>query len=180
MSTTDDVQDKPLRLFYALWPDEATREALQILQMHVHGRRTRLSNLHVTVAFLGDQPAAHLPLLKTILAGLPRSAFTLQIDRLGYFKKRHIAWAGSHAVPDALIALQESLGQALMRQAIKFDRNKDFTPHITLARDAEPPLDRPFDPFVWEVKQIALVQSLQEGGHLAYRVLASRYLADPD
>ncbi|RJG03851.1 RNA 2',3'-cyclic phosphodiesterase [Noviherbaspirillum sedimenti] len=184
MSATDDARadasDKPLRLFFALWPDDATREALQILQMHVHGRRTRVENLHATLTFLGNQPAVHLPVLKTILADLPRIGFTLQIDRLGYFKRKHIAWAGSHATPKALVTLQESLAQALMRHGIAFDRKNDFTPHITLARDAEPPLDRPFDPFTWEVKQIALVQSTQEGGRLAYQVLVSRHLEEAD
>lgn len=180
MSPTTDPRDKPLRLFFALWPDQTIREALQALQMHVQGRRTQVQNLHATLAFLGDQPAAHLPLLESMLADLPRTALTLHIDRLGYFKRKRIAWAGSHAVPEALIALQESLAQALTRHGIAFDRKVDFTPHITLARDAEPPLDLPFEPFVWEVGEIALVQSLQEGGRLDYRVLASRYLDATD
>lgn len=175
-NATDTAGNKPLRLFYALWPDDVTRDALQALQMQVHGRRTLPGNLHATLTFLGNQPATHLPMLEELLAGLPRNAITLQIDRIGYFKRKRIAWAGSHAVPDTLIRLQESLAQALTRQEISFDRRNDFTPHITLARDVEPPSDRPFEPFTWEVRQIALVHSLQEGGRLDYRVLASLYL----
>lgn len=175
-NATDTAVNKPLRLFYALWPDDATRDALQALQMQVYGRRTLAGNLHATLTFLGNQPATHLPMLEELLACLPRNAITLPIDRVGYFRKKRIAWAGSHAVPDTLIRLQESLAQELMRQEISFDRRNDFTPHITLARDAEPPSDRPFEPFPWEVRQIALVHSLQEGGRLDYRVLASLYL----
>jgi len=183
MGATDDTGDKhdtPLRLFYALWPDEAVRESLQGLQMHVHGRHVQAVNLHITLAFLGNQPASRLPLLKNILADLPRDAFTLPIDRLGYFRKNRIAWAGSHAAPDALITLQASLAQTLTQHVIAFDSKGDFKPHVTLAREAEPPLDLPFDPFVWAVQKIALVQSLQQGGRLAYKVLAWRHLERQD
>jgi 2'-5' RNA ligase len=175
-SVTDTPPEKPLRLFYALWPDEATREALQALQMQVHGRRTRVGNLHATLAFLGEQPSAHLSLLEDILATLPHDPITLQIDRIGYFKRKRIVWVGSHAVPDTLIKLQESLAQALTQYRIEFDHRLDFTPHITLARDAEPPSDRPFEPFIWELKQVVLVRSSQEGGRLDYKVLASLHL----
>lgn len=178
-SVPDDTTDKPLRLFYALWPDPGTRDALQALQMLIHGRRTHTGNLHATLAFLGEQPASHLPLLEDILAGLPPAAIILPIDRIGYFRKKRIVWAGSHAVPDTLVSLQEALALALTEEEVAFDRRTDFTPHITLARDAEQPVDRPFEPFTWEVRQLALVRSLQEGGRLEYQVLASRYLDAP-
>lgn len=175
-SVTNTLRDKPLRLFYALWPDDATRDALLALQMRQRGRRTRPGNLHATLAFLGEQPVTHLSFLEEILARLPNKAITLQIDRIGYFKKKHIVWAGSHAVPDTLINLQQSLADMLDEHGVDFDRRNDFTPHITLARDAEPPSDQPFEPFTWEMKQVALVQSIQEGGRLDYEVLASIHL----
>lgn len=175
-SATSPSANKPLRLFYALWPDDATREALTALQMQQRGRRTRTGNLHATLAFLGAKPPTQLGLLEDILADLPHSAITLQIDRLGYFKRKRIVWAGSHAVPDTLVNLQQSLAQALIRNGIDFDRTNDFTPHVTLARDADPPADGPFDTFAWEVRQVALVQSLQENGRLDYKVLASLHL----
>lgn len=175
-SATPSPDGKPLRLFYALWPDDAAREALLALQMKQHGRRTRTANLHATLAFLGEQSPAHLPLLEDILADLPHEPITLRIDRIGYFKRKRIVWAGSHAVPDTLVNLQQSLAQSLAENGIEFDRKNDFTPHITLARDAEQPADEPFETFTWEVKHVALVRSLQEGGRLDYRVLASLYL----
>lgn len=172
--------DKPLRLFYALWPDDGVREALQALQTHVHGRRIQPGNLHVTLAFLGNQPARHLPLLEDLLAALPDTGFALPIDRLGYFRKNRIAWAGSHAVPAALTALQGVLAAALEQHHIEFDNKKDFKAHVTLARDADAPADLPFMPFTWHVRQVALVQSMQEGSRQAYRVLCARRLAEAD
>lgn len=180
MTATDRGHEKPLRLFYALWPDDHVREALQFLQARIDGRHIQAGNLHLTLAFLGNQPPRHLPLLENLLAELPRNAFSLPIDRLGYFKKNRIAWAGSHAVPPALIALQVALASTLTRHGIEFDDKKDFKAHLTLARDADPPPDSPFDPFTWEVRQVALVQSMQEGSRLAYRVLSSRRLEPAD
>ena len=177
MTSSEHGRDKPLRLFYALWPDESVRETLQFLQARVHGRHIQAGNLHVTLAFLGNQPARHLPLLENVLAELPRTAFSLPIDQLGYFRKNRIAWAGSHVVPAPLIALQESLAETLTRHHIEFDNKKDFQAHITLARDADAPTDQPFEPFTWNVSQVALVQSLQEGSRLAYQILSSRRLA---
>jgi 2'-5' RNA ligase len=165
-----------LRLFYALWPDDEVRAALRNLQALTSGRLTRYENLHITLAFLGNQPEENLPALKNILAGLPSDAMVLTIDRLGYFRKNRIAWAGSHAVPDALHALQTALAQSLEQQGLAFDKQNRFKPHITLARDAAAPVDQPFEPIAWKIAQVTLMQSLQSEGRLSYRVLATHRL----
>src|SRR5690242_10843202 len=111
-----------LRLFYALWPDDATRNALTRLQLQVRGRKTRAPNLHLTLAFLGDQPAAMLPLLQTILRQLPPPAPALTLDRFGYFSGSRIAWAGMQEVPETLTQLQKTLARKLELRAIGFDQ----------------------------------------------------------
>src|SRR5437667_76833 len=55
-----DPQQRKLRLFYALWPDAATRAALTRLQLAVRGRNMRPENFHLTLAFLGEQPIRSL------------------------------------------------------------------------------------------------------------------------
>lgn len=165
-----------MRLFYALWPDDAARAALQRLQARIAGRPTRYENLHVTLAFLGQQPATLLPILKKILADLPAVELPLQLDRIGYFPKSRIAWAGMHQVPDSLYTLQKELCAALKINGIAFDHQARFTPHVTLARDAELPPDTPFDTIAWQASQAVLVHSVQTGGNPAYRVLATRLL----
>jgi 2'-5' RNA ligase len=175
MTRTDPPQS--LRLFYALWPDDATRSALQALQMQMHlaGRNTSYANLHLTLAFLGEQPAASLPTLKKVLTQLPRVPIELTIDRMAYFNKSRIAWAGSHAVPPALFDLQAALGKALVESGIDFDQ-RAFKPHITLARNAAAPEDRAFNSIDWQANEVALVHSLQVEGVLTYRVLAAQRL----
>ena len=162
-------------LFYALWPDDATRAALARWQTHLHGRPIRTYNLHLTLAFLGPQQETVLPALSSLLALLDSPPIELTIDRLGYFRKIRIAWAGTHAVPPVLSALRESLVQELTDATIPFD-NKEFRPHITLARDAPLPTDLPLEPFLWRADHLALARSPLPGEKPAYQLLASRRL----
>jgi RNA 2',3'-cyclic 3'-phosphodiesterase len=165
-----------LRLFFALWPDDTTRTALMQLQSSIRGRLVSYSNIHLTLAFLGQQPTAVLPAAKTILTHLTSSPVTLRLDRVGYFARNRIAWAGMHSVPEALLRLQEELASALQRHGIASDSQQAFKPHITLARDASLPPDLLFTPIEWRASQVALVQSTTQAEGVIYQVLASRSL----
>lgn len=165
-----------LRLFFALWPDPNTRAALAELQERVRGRMVRFEELHLTLAFLGQQPASVLPVLKEVLARLPPADIELNLDRFGYFVRNRIAWAGTHAAPPALHDLYENLKQRLAAHEVAWDEKRDFKPHITLARDAEAPGDLVFAPIVWNVREVALVCSDPQAQGPRYRIVASRRL----
>lgn len=172
------MKTSDLRLFYALWPDEATRSALVKLQAPLRGRMTDAQDLHLTLVFLGAQPAALLPTLQALMAELPAAAITLRVDYLGYFAKPGILWAGSHSPPEDLVTLHHGLLRALARHNIIVDHGARFTPHITLARDAiAAPAVPDITPIIWRADHIALVQSTTGGTASRYRLLASRPLA---
>lgn len=164
-----------MRLFFALWPDENTRAQLSALQHGLQGRKTRHANLHMTLAFLGNQPEPLLPSLEEILKELTAPDIMLEIDRLGYFSRQRIAWAGMHDVPASLLGLHGELNAALEQSGFAFDRRDDFKPHVTLARDASAPGTSGITPVIWHADHVALVQSLMEPAGISYRVLASRY-----
>lgn len=164
---------KSMRLFYALWPDDATRAALVRWQDHVQGRKTPHDGLHITLAFLGQQPATLLPTLQTILMSVPQPDMTLVLDRVGYFSRHRIAWAGMRVVPDALITLQQTLTQELTQHGIEFNDQSGFRPHVTLARDALAPPDITVEAIHWQVGQLVLAQSAPHPDGTFYRVLAS-------
>lgn len=170
------THQESLRLFYALWPDDPTRSALLRLQQSIQGRKIPYGNLHITLAFLGQQTSDQLPVLKEILTHLPSTSLTLILDRIGYFSKNRIAWAGVHEVPEALASLQQHLAQVLTEKGISFDSQLKFKPHITLARDAAPPPDTTFTPIAWQADQVALVQSVTKQEGSTYQVLESRQL----
>lgn len=168
-----------LRLFFALWPDDATRTALQQVQAPMRGRLIPYSNLHLTLAFLGQQPAAVLPQATDILLHLSAQPIPLLLDRAGYFPRNRIAWIGMHQPPAALLSLQQALAQALQQHGIAFDNKQPFRPHVTLARDASLPPDLIFDPIAWRASEVALVQSVTKAEGAIYEVIASRALDAP-
>ncbi len=171
-----DAAQESLRLFVALWPDDAAATALTQLQAPLRGRIVPYSNLHLTLAFLGQQDKDILPALKDILRHLPRTDIALNVDRVGYFPRNRIAWAGMHAIPDSLAELRMNLVLAMKAHGISFDDQRSFKPHITLARDAVAPSDRDFFPIVWHVRQIAVVQSVNGREGSRYQLLTTRSL----
>lgn len=162
------------RLFFALWPDPATRAALARLQSGVSGIPTAPAKLHLTMAFLGQRPQAEWAALQALLETVTAGAPTLELDCGGYFSTQRIAWAGMRAPPPALLALRAELMGALdaARLAPAFEHDR-FRPHVTLARkaDAAPPM--PFAPNHWQSGQLVLAASPAAGG---YRILATRQL----
>jgi len=61
------MSDATIRLFFALWPDDATRRALAACASAVvaqtGGREVAAGNLHLTLAFIGERPTTLVPTL---------------------------------------------------------------------------------------------------------------------
>ncbi len=153
-----------MRLFFALWPDDAVRAELARWSHELHalcgGRTTRPENLHVTLAFLGGVEEARVAEVERAAGGVAPRAVSLVLDRPGYWKHNRIAWAGASTVPPGLEAFVEELRGALARSRVGFDA-KDFVSHVTLLRDAREPKAMPaLDPISWKVDGFALVQSV--------------------
>jgi len=163
-----------LRLFYALWPDDEVRDALMRVQQRIAGRKIRRGNLHLTLAFLGQQSVDRLPALEDALSSLSIETMRLSIDRIGYFPHNRIAWSGMSRPSDPLIRLHHDLTDKLNDCGIVFDSTSRFRPHVTLARDADVPEDFEFDPIAWRANHVVLMESMQDAGGVVYRVLASR------
>lgn len=164
-----------MRLFLALWPDDTTRNALTQLQAPLRGRIVPYQNLHLTLAFLGPQPLTVAEACKDILMRLRAPAIELRLDKVGYFARNRVAWAGAHASPPALLSLHEELAEALAHHGIERERQQ-FKPHVTLARDASMPMDMSFAPIMWRASLVTLVRSRPMTAGSVYEVLAQRSL----
>lgn len=173
----NDTNGSPdaLRLFFALCPDPATRSALAALQQHVAGRNVPSQNLHLTLAFLGNQASTQLPVLQTILHALRLPALHVEIDQLGFFAAPRLAWAAPSAVPAALSSLQQTLWQALYDAQIPLKPAAGFRPHITLARNAEKPSVVLEKAVSWQVGHIALIESVLGPTGPSYHVRDERF-----
>ncbi len=151
------------RLFFALWPTPGIQEDLASRARETLGeRRARLvpaANLHITLAFLGWTGPEARACAERAAGGLDVKAFTLVLDRFGYWSRRGIFWAGPAMTPAPLEALAEGLGKALEDCGFERDQ-RPFKPHLTLARKASKlPPRMVVDPIEWPVERFVLVAS---------------------
>lgn len=165
------------RLFFALWPDDASRRALASaadrLAPICGGWPLPAANMHITLAFLGNVDSARLEALGGLTRAWPRFADAWTLDRLGHFPQPRIIWAGSQMPHDALLTLDAELWQALSRHGFTAPQ-REFTPHVSLVRQAERAAPQSWLPtsIRWRFDRLALVESQLGNGGSRYRTLA--------
>jgi 2'-5' RNA ligase len=136
-----------LRLFVALEIPSIVREnlagflkALRVLSPQT--RWVRTENLHVTLKFIGEVPAAKLDAVRAALSAV-RSDREVRIDfrDLGFFpdeKHARVFWAGLDASRNLKI-LALDIDHAMEKLGIPPEQ-RPFSPHLTLARFQPPGL----------------------------------------
>ncbi|MAA73814.1 MAG: RNA 2',3'-cyclic phosphodiesterase [Salinisphaeraceae bacterium] len=137
------------------------------------GRRVPLANLHLTLAFLGDQSVARVDQLKAGAAELSARGCRLRLDTAGYFRRPRIAWLGPSETPDALRALVRMLDGLCSTLNIQKPDEPRWRPHVTVARHADAPACQPSRPVIWQVADFSLVQSRLTAEGVRYRALAT-------
>jgi 2'-5' RNA ligase len=165
-----------LRLFFALWPDEAVRKQLgKILReasLQHRGRPVQVENLHITLAFLGHVPPADLPCLEEMAQRIRFTPFTLQLDHLGWFSRARVLWIGASEIPEALFGLAGQVNEGV--EACGFDIDeRPFKAHLTLMRKVSHLRDFEIKPVAWPVNSFCLVQSHTYPEGVQYEVLKS-------
>ena len=170
----NERENKPVRrrVFFALWPTETIRrELLQATRTAVRragGRAMPPGNLHITLAFLGPLTEADLAMVVQV-PPIPSTAFTVELDKLGYWSRSRVLWLGATQVPGELVQLERNLWDALV--AVGFERERrPYHPHVTLARKARS-VDTPVHSVVWPVSKMGLVESRPGARHSVYEVL---------
>lgn len=124
-----------MRAFVAIDLPEAVTAALARVQSALPaGRPLAQENLHLTLAFLGDQPEAALEGLHYELDVIRAAPFALQLSGLGVFggDRPRVLFADVAPEP-ALTDLHGRVKGALHRAGIVAPRER-FHPHVTLAR----------------------------------------------
>lgn len=173
------------RLFFALWPDDATRTGIAatargLADTHAPGGRVLgMQRYHLTLQFLGDFRPEPPPLLIEQARGAADTvhtpAFDLLLDRSGSFGPT--GWLGCSRQPDGLASLWTGLGRALAREGVRVRSAKALTPHVTIVRDAARPLPAGDIPALrWPVASFVLIHSVL-GRRSGYTVLGQWPLA---
>lgn len=153
-----------LRLFFALWPEAGTRQAIYRSSRDAlaaaDGRAVPAENFHMTLVFLGRVAAEALALVKSIAASVQADPFRLELDRYGYWKEPQVLWCGASRVSAAAATLAAGLRERLMSAGFRPDP-KPFVPHVTLARKVHRTgALGGFGPLAWDARDFALVSSV--------------------
>ena len=170
-----NVSAPSLRLFFALWPDDAVRAAIASLAGEVagetRGRAVAADNLHLTLAFLGERPAAMVPDLCACVSTIGTAAFHLSLDDIGCWRKTGIAWLTAKRAAPPLLVMHDQIVEALRDLHILIDERK-FMPHVTLARRIEAVVARRvLPPIDWHIGSFVLVASVLDPAGVRYEVL---------
>jgi 2'-5' RNA ligase len=167
-----------LRLFFALWPEAGTRQAIYKASRDAlaaaDGKAVPAENLHMTLVFIGAVAEEALALVKSIAASVQAESFRLELDRYGYWKEPQVLWCGASRICAAAATLAATLRERLMDAGFKHIDPKPFIPHVTLARKVHRTgVLGGFGPLTWEAKEFALVNSVTGKTGSEYFPLAS-------
>jgi len=163
------------RIFFALWPDERQRDRLrdQIspLAKLVEGQVVYRGNWHVTTAFIGSFPVAHIPKLLARAAQIPVEPFRLRFDRVEFWPRPKVASLVAPTVPPELQRLVDAQNALLTDFGVVVE-DRTYRPHITVVRGARPfETQRLAQPAVVEWTGFELVESVSQPGGATYHPL---------
>lgn len=164
------------RMFFALWPPPAVQRTLGGLAdtcaRQVRGRAVAEVNLHVTLAFLGEIPPPAVKAVSEAAAAVEFEPFALTIDRLGFWRRTGIVWAGTRECPRELRVLAGDLRERLARLGFP-PEHREFQPHVTLMRRANRRPRLAMEALHWPVESFCLVRSLPGAHGSEYHVEAA-------
>ena len=163
-----------MRLFIAIRLDDSIKDALTDVQStlrkyRVGGNYTKIENLHMTLAFIGEY--GNLERVLEAMRNVPFEPFPVRLEGFGAFGDLY--WCGL-AQQEKLTAYVKQLRRALAEADIPFDR-KRFSPHITLLRKAS--FDRMPGIFVpaaaMMVEAVSLMRSVRGKNGMTYTELGA-------
>lgn len=166
---------KSSRLFFALWPGENTRQAIvdscAALSLPAKGRPVAPAKLHVTLHFLGQVTEEVQHCMHRAALTVDVAAFTLKLDRIGYFRRSKILWMGASKASPELTDLYQKLGLAITECGYQFE-TRPYAAHVTLMRKCVQPLPAPADFSIpWQVNEFVLVESIAVEHGVTYKVI---------
>jgi len=161
------------KLFFALWPDDQTRQELVQLSQSIQAagfKPVQPQNLHVTLVFLGHVDSAAELLVKQSVADISAEPFVLTFDQLSYWSRPKVLCLTCQQPAQQSVMLAAALDAAVASCGIETDK-RPYLPHITLARHVRHLPDINIKPIVWRAESFCLVESCSEPDGVQYKVI---------
>lgn len=173
-----------MRLFIAVNFDDAfklrlSRHMEELRKSALKGNFSRVSNLHITLAFIGETDRAAD--CESALRAIDFSRISISFDRVSRFKRRggDLCWLGVREDRE-LKALAGAAHRELVGRGFKLE-DREFKAHLTLGREVvfksgfEPgSLVLPND-LACDVDRISLMKSERVKGLLTYTELSTKF-----
>ncbi len=166
-----------MRLFVAIDFSKEVKGVLltaieELKAQAVSGTFTRPENLHLTLAFIGESD--NVTAIRTAIDHCVVPPFEMAVSGTGHFG--NLFWVGIENNPK-LNALAENLQKELRSSGFDIEE-RDFKPHITLARqlEASKPVNLNVTRTAMTVSRISLMKSERINGKLTYTEVYGRNL----
>lgn len=178
-----------VRVFFAIWPDNAAQKALGGLIEKLGldslcgGRKTKAENIHLTLVFVGEVDPGRLDALSGAADEIRDSgrarAFNFAIEEIRYWKHNNVVYGAPAKVPQELIDLVNALQGALSAAGFSLEQ-RAYAPHVTLMRNAFcPALPKLPEPIAWRAREWVLIKSEQTGNGSVYAPIGRWSLENP-
>lgn len=161
------------RLFFALWPDDTTRQQCVKIMLAINNGKTRPvdpANLHLTLLFLGSVVSDKEAAFREGAAIISAPKITLRFDHLNFWKKPGVLCLTTADSSPELMALVDNLAIVAGKLDIPIDE-RPFKPHVTLAKKAKEPMTLEFEPIIWRSESFCLVESCPLSNGVEYRII---------
>lgn len=181
-----------MRFFIALEIPSENLAQFQSIQQSLHTlipqvKLTALDKIHLTLAFIGEQPDQLKGKLTQVIqdAALGIPTFTVTPAYIDGFPNLHhpqVLWVGVKGDIDKILLIRERIKDGLQSLRLPIDERR-FTPHITIAKlngnfkvskelevNLEELMAIPFDPI--KITAIKLFESLPQNGFHKHNTLA--------
>ena len=166
-----------MRLFIAIQFSDEVKSVLlgainELRAQAEEGYFTRPENLHLTLAFIGETD--RLRSVRGVIDECADESFDITIGGSGRFGALY--WAGIKRC-EKLEALADRIQNGLREQGFEIE-NREFKPHITLARQvaADKPIRLNIPETTMSVSRISLMKSERINGKLCYTEVYGRTL----
>lgn len=151
-----------MRYFIALEIPEQSKQEIEAVQQRLQklipeARLTKSDKLHLTIAFIGEQPDEIrdklVEAMKNAVSGIPSFGVTpAYIDGFPQLHQANIFWVGVKGDIDKLFVLRERIKDELVKLGLPVD-DRRYVPHIAIAKAGNFTL-LPFQEY--EMEKIAL------------------------
>ncbi len=127
-----------MRLFIAIEIPEEIKDYLCGLQQEIVDSKNKIrlvnkDNMHLTLKFLGEVQPNNLDDIKNNLKEIDFEPFSVVLDTIGVFPSEsyiRVIWVGLKP-EEQILELQKNIDENLKKL---FKKEKDFKPHLTIAR----------------------------------------------